>query len=91
MRFPAFALQSPAIDSHAGELVALAGVQLRPYVEVRQKFHELLADYKPRYEVKDTKERPYVQRKGSDGSDDNQGGSGDETPQGGGDDNGDNE
>lgn len=71
--------------------MALAGVQLRPYVEVRQKFHELLADYKPRYEVKDTKERPYVQRKASDGSDDDSGsGSGDETPQGGGD-NGDNE
>jgi len=78
--------------AHAGELVALAGVQLRPYVEVRQKFHDLLSDYKPRYEVKDTKERPYVQRKGSDGSDDDSGsGSGDETPQGGGGGNGDNE
>ena len=50
---------------HAGELVALAGVQLRPYVEVQQKFHELLGEYKPKYEVKDIKEVAYVPKKDS--------------------------
>lgn len=68
--------------AHAGELIALAGVQLRPYVEVKQKFHELLAEFKPKYEVKDTKEVEYVQRKNSDmGEVDNTGtntGTGDE-------------
>ncbi len=67
---------------HASELVAMVGVRLRPYVEVKQKFHELLADYKPKYHVKDTVERAYVEKKdgsgsGSDdngGSDDNNGG-----------------
>lgn len=53
--------------AHAGELVALAGVQLRPYLEVQQKFHELLQEYKPKYEVKDIKEVAYVAKKGSDG------------------------
>lgn len=50
---------------HAGELVALAGVQLRPYVEVQKKFHELLDDYKPKYEVKGIKEVPYVAKGGN--------------------------
>lgn len=50
---------------HAGELVALAGVQLRPYVEVQKKFHELLEDYKPKYEVKGIKEVPYVAKGGN--------------------------
>ena len=49
--------------AHAGELVALAGVQLRPYVEVQKKFHELFATHKPKYEVKGTKEVAYVQKK----------------------------
>ena len=61
--------------AHAGELVALAGVQLRPYVEVQKKFHELFATHKPKYEVKGTKEVAYVQKKGSDaGGGDNSGG-----------------
>ncbi len=51
--------------AHAGELVALAGVQLRPYVEVQKKFHELFATHKPKYEVKGTKEVAYVQKKAS--------------------------
>lgn len=63
---------------HAGELVAMVGVRLRPYVEVKQKFHELLADYKPKYQVKDTVERPYVEKKDGSGSDsDDNGGSDD--------------
>ena len=52
--------------AHAGELVALAGVQLRPYVEVQKKFHELFATHKPKYEVKGTKEVAYVAKKGTD-------------------------
>ena len=80
---------------HAGELVALAGVKLRPYVEVQQKFHEKLAEYNPKYSVKDIKEVAYVPKKdgtdantgnqGSSGQNDNQGGSdqGGTTPSGG--------
>ena len=62
--------------AHAGELVALAGVTLRPYVEVQKKMHELLADYKPKYDVKGVKEVPYVARTNGDGGDngDNPGG-----------------
>ena len=67
---------------HAGELVAAVGVKLRPYVEVQQKFHELLGEYKPKYQVKGIVERAYVERKdgsqqgdngGTDGGDDNGG------------------
>ena len=62
---------------HAGELVALAGVSLRPYMEVQQKFHELLQDFKPKYEVKSIQERAYVAKKTTDGgSTDNTGGEG---------------
>ena len=53
--------------AHAGELVNLAGVTLRPYVEVQQKFHEVFQTYKPKYQVKETVERPYLQKK--DGTD----------------------
>lgn len=59
---------------HAGELVALVGVKLRPYVEVQKKFHELLADYKPKYNVKDIKEVAYIPKKDAE-----QGGTGDNT------------
>lgn len=63
---------------HAGELVALAGIKLRPYVEVQKKFHELLAEYKPKYNVKDIKEVAYIPKKdaeqGGQGSGDNGGG-----------------
>lgn len=62
---------------HAGELIALAGVQLRPYLEVKQKFHEKLQEFKPKYEVKGTKEIAYVAKKdGSDGGDGGNGGNG---------------
>ena len=54
--------------AHAGELVALAGVTLRPYVEVQKKMHELLAEYKPKYEIRGTKEVAYVQKKDSTGT-----------------------
>ena len=59
---------------HAGELVSLVGVKLRPYVEVQKKFHELLADYKPKYQVKGIVERDYVERK--DGDEPGDGGNG---------------
>lgn len=61
---------------HAGELVARVGVKLRPYVEVQQKFHELLQDYKPKYEVKGIVERAYVERKDGEGGGSDQGGNG---------------
>jgi hypothetical protein len=46
---------------------------------VKQKFHELLDEYKPKYEVKGTKEVAYVPKKdgnqgGNQGGSDNQGG-----------------
>jgi hypothetical protein len=59
---------------HAGELVSMVGVRLRPYVEVQKKFHELLADYKPKYQVKGIVERDYVERK--DGDEPGDGGNG---------------
>lgn len=70
---------------HAGELVALAGIKLRPYVEVQKKFHELLAEYKPKYNVKDIKEVAYIPKKDAE-----QGGqgTGDNTGDNGGNDNG---
>ena len=65
---------------HAGELVALAGIKLRPYVEVQKKFHELLAEYKPKYNVKDIKEVAYIPKKdaeqGGQGTGDNTGDNG---------------
>ena len=67
---PGVVTDEQSMVEHAGELVALAGVQLRPYVEVRQKFHDLLAGYKPKYEVKGIKERPYVARRTDDDGDD---------------------
>ena len=75
---PGVVTDEATMVEHAGELIALAGVQLRPYVEVKQKFHELLDEYKPKYEVKGTKEVAYVSKKdgngGSTGGSDNQGG-----------------
>ena len=76
---PGVVTDEATMVEHAGELIALAGVQLRPYVEVKQKFHELLDEYKPKYEVKGTKEVAYVSKKdGNDttntGGSDNQGG-----------------
>ena len=75
---PGVVTDEATMVEHAGELIALAGVQLRPYVEVKQKFHELLDEYKPKYEVKGTKEVAYVSKKdgngGNTGGSDNQGG-----------------
>ena len=73
--------------AHAGELVALAGIQMRPYVEVQKKFHELRDEYKPKYEVKGIKEVAYVAK--GDGTGGNQGGGSDN--QGGGDNGGGND
>ena len=62
---PEVVTDEASMVAHAGELVALAGVKLRPYVEVQQKFHEKLAEYSPKYTVKDTKEVAYVPKKDS--------------------------
>ena len=54
--------------SRAGELVGLAGVQLRAYAEVQQKFNELLKSYKPQPNQVGIVERAYVEKKNaSDG------------------------
>ena len=62
---PGVVTDEASMVEHAGELIALAGVTLRPYVEVQKKFHELLAEYKPKYEVKGTKDVPYVTKTNS--------------------------
>ena len=77
---PDMVVDEQTMVEHAGELVALAGVQLRPYLEVQQRFHELLQEYKPKYEVKDIKEVAYVPKKDST----SEGGSTDPDQQGGG-------
>lgn len=82
------ALTEQEMVAHAGEIVQKAGVQMRAYAEVQNKFNELLQTFKPQLLMRNIVEKPYVQRKASDGSDDNQGGSGDDN---GGGDNGDNE
>ena len=76
---PGVVTDEASMVAHAGELVSLAGVQLRPYLEVQQKFHELLQDYKPKYEVKGTVERAYV-AKNSDDDNDNDVAPADSTP-----------
>ena len=73
---PGVVTDEASMVEHAGELIALAGVTLRPYVEVQKKFHELLAEYKPKYEVKGIVERAYVERKDGEGGGSDQGGNG---------------
>lgn len=80
---PDVVVDEQTMVEHAGELVALAGVQLRPYLEVQQKFHELLQDYKPKYEVKDIKEVAYVPKKDSASGDGGSTEGGGSTDQGG--------
>lgn len=63
---PGVVTDEQTMVAHAGELVNLVGVKLRPYVEVQQKFHELLGDYKPKYQVKGIVERAYVEKKDSE-------------------------
>jgi len=43
---------------------------------VKQKFHELLGTFNPKYEVKGTKEVAYVAKKTDGGSTDDNGGEG---------------
>ena len=63
---PGVVTDEASMVAHARELVALAGVKLRPYVEVQQKFHDLLAQYNPKGQAKDIVERAYVEKKDSD-------------------------
>lgn len=68
---------------NASSLVQKAGLQVRAYAEVEQKFTELLRDFKPSLQLKDVTERAYVAKK--DSSDDGgggqqQGGSQDDDP-----------
>lgn len=53
--------------SRAGEIVGLAGVNLRAYAEVQQKFNELLRSFKPQPNPTGVVERAYVEKKNSDG------------------------
>lgn len=69
---------------NASSLVQKAGIQLRAYAEVEQKFTELLLSFNPSPHLTDIVERAYVEKKDSDGgssSDGNQqGGSDDDVP-----------
>jgi len=61
--------------ARAGELVGLAGVQLRAYAEVQTKFNELLKSFKPQPNATGVVERARIERKnGEGGTDDQQGG-----------------
>ena len=63
--------------ARAGELVGLAGVQLRAYAEVQTKFNELLKSFKPQPNATGVVERARIERKngeGGTGTDDQQGG-----------------
>ncbi len=63
--------------SRAGEIVALAGVQIRAYAEVQQKFNELLQSFNPSPNLSGIVERARIERKdGEGGGSDNQGGNG---------------
>lgn len=67
--------------ARAGELVGLAGVQLRAYAEVQTKFNELLKSFKPQPNATGVVERARIERKngeGGTGTDDQQGGGGTE-------------
>ena len=71
--------------SRAGEIVALAGIQLRAYAEVQQKFNELLQSFSPSPNLVGTVERARIERTNGQsseqgdqqGSGDNGGGSND--------------
>lgn len=52
--------------SRAGEIVRLAGVQLRAYAEVQQKFNELLQSFKPQPNLSGTVERARIERTNTD-------------------------
>ena len=54
--------------SRAGEIVGLAGVQLRAYAEVQQKFNELLKSYKPSAHGTGVVERARIERKDGSGN-----------------------
>lgn len=60
--------------SRAGEIVGLAGINLRAYAEVQQKFNELLKSFKPTPNQTGIVERARIEKKTSDGE-----GSGDTT------------
>lgn len=62
--------------SRAGEIVALAGVQLRAYAEVQQKFNELLQSFNPSPHLDGIVERARIERKDGEGGSDNTGGNG---------------
>lgn len=68
--------------ARAGELVGLAGVQLRAYAEVQTKFNELLKSFKPQPNATGVVERARIERKNGEGS--TGGGSGTDDQQGGG-------
>lgn len=63
--------------SRAGEIVALAGVQIRAYAEVQQKFNELLQSFNPSPNLDGIVERARIERKdGEGGGSDSNGGNG---------------
>lgn len=67
--------------ARAGELVGLAGVQLRAYAEVQTKFNEMLKSFKPQPNATGIVERARIERKNGEGGTDD--GSGTDDQQGG--------
>lgn len=71
---------------NASSLVQKAGIQIRAYAEVEQKFTELLHSYSPSTKLAGIEERAYVEKKSSSASTDDSGSSsgstdgGDTTP-----------
>ena len=54
--------------ARAGEIVALAGIQLRAYAEVQQKFNELLQSFNPSPNLVGTTERARIERTSTENS-----------------------
>lgn len=69
------ALTEEEMVQRAGEIVSLAGVQLRAYAETEQKFNEMLKSYNPQPHLVATQERVYVQKKDGTEQGGNAGGS----------------
>ena len=63
------ALTEQEMVAHASEIVQKAGVVMRSYAEVQNKFNELLHTYKPQLLLKNVVEKAYVQRTGTPSGD----------------------
>lgn len=56
-------LEEAEMVSRAGEIVSLAGIQLRAYAETEQRFNDMLKSYSPQLRLAGVVERPRIERK----------------------------